>query len=94
MGTASYMSPEQVRRHPVDARTAVSYTHLDVYKRQASNRTSFAAKRNCSICCKLNFSVSCTLIIHLQHALSLQAHLVLETSPLLQAHLALEKTRS
>ena len=42
---------------------------------------------------KLNFSASCTLIIHPQHALSLQAHLVLETSPLLQAHLALEKTQ-
>src|ERR1039457_4982641 len=31
-----------------------------------------------SISCKLNLSASCTLIIHPQHALPLQAHLVLE----------------
>src|SRR5205807_8256929 len=33
------------------------------------------------MCCRLNFSVSCTLIIHRQHASPLRAHPVLETSP-------------
>src|SRR5207244_69293 len=47
----------------------------------ALNCTSFAAARNFAICCRLNFSVSCTLIIHRQHASPLRAHPVLETSP-------------
>ena len=53
-GSTSGMGVEEAKRFAKEgAKVAVSYTHLDVYKRQASSRSRECELQNFSLNCKI-----------------------------------------